>query len=61
MASDFQLLDTPHEEEFKFSVRIPQDRIGPGLVFPDGSTLLSAQSASISGGKATAYKQCGWT
>ncbi len=61
MASDFQLLDTPHEEEFKFSVRIPQDRIGPGLVFPDGSTLLSAQSASISGGKATSFKQCGWT
>lgn len=61
MASDFQLLDTPHEEEFKFSVRIPQDRVGPGLVFPDGSTLLSAQSASISGGKPTSFKQCGWT
>jgi len=61
MASDFQLLETPHEEEFKFSVRIPQDRIGPGLVFPDGTTLLSAQSASISGGKPTLFKQCGWT
>jgi hypothetical protein len=61
MASDFQLLDTPHEEEFKFSVRIPQDRVGPGLVFPDGSTLLSAQSASISGGNPTSFKQCGWT
>jgi len=60
MASDFQLLDTPHQEEFKFSVRIPQDRIGPKLVFPDGTTLLSAQSASLEGKKPTSFKQCGW-
>lgn len=44
-----------------FSVRIPQDRIGPGLVFPDGSTLISAQSASLDGRKPTTFKQCGWT
>ena len=61
MPSDFQVLTTPHQEEFMFSVRIPQDKIGPGLVFPDGSTLLSAQSASIERKKPTAYKQCGWT
>lgn len=61
MPSDFQLLTTPHQEEFMFSVRVPQNYIGPGLVFPDGSKLLSAQSASIEGKAPTAYKQCGWT
>lgn len=44
-----------------FSVRVPQNYIGPGLVFPDGSKLLSAQSASIEGEKPTTYNQCGWT
>ena len=61
MASNFQLLPTPHEEEFMFSVRVPQDYIGPGLVFPDGSTLISAQSAALVGRKPTSFKQCGWT
>lgn len=44
-----------------FSVRIPQDRVGPGLVFPDGSKLISAQSASLVGETPTAFKTCGWT
>jgi len=61
MASNFQLLPTPHEEEFMFSVRVPQDYIGPELVFPDGSTLISAQSASLVGVRPTSFKQCGWT
>lgn len=61
MPSDFQVLTTPHQEEFMFSVRIPQDRVGPGLVFPDGSTLLSAQSAKIDGKQPTTFRQCGWT
>lgn len=46
-----------------FSVRVPQDRVGPGLVFQDGSTLLSAQSASVERKKKkpTTFRQCGWT
>lgn len=44
-----------------FSVRVPQDRVGPGLVFQDGSTLLSAQSARLDGKKPTTFRQCGWT
>jgi len=61
MPSDFQLLSTPSEEEFMFSTRIPQDRIGPNLKFPNGNTLLSAQSAQrIVGASPTKYKDCGW-
>jgi hypothetical protein len=60
MASDFQILPTPSQEEFMFAIRVPDTKIRQNLFIAAGITLTSAVTANTLGTDPTTYAQFAW-
>lgn len=60
MASNIQILPTPSQEEFMFSIRVPDIKFRPDLFLSTGKTLTSAVTAATNGVSPTTYAEFAW-
>lgn len=60
MASNFQILPTPSEEEFMFSVRVADNKVRQNLFLSTGKQLTSAVTADSNGTSPTTYADFAW-
>jgi len=60
MASNFQILPTPSQEEFMFAVRIADNKVRQNLFLSTGKALTSAITADTNGTSPTTYAEFAW-
>lgn len=60
MASNFQILPTPSQEEFMFSVRVADTKVRQNLFLSTGKQLTSAVTANANGTSPTTYAEFSW-
>lgn len=60
MASDFQILPTPSQEEFMFAIRVPDTKIRQNLFLGVGKQLTSAVTADTNSTSPTTYAEFEW-
>lgn len=59
-ASNFQILPTPSQEEFMFSVRVADNKVRQNLFLSTGKALTSAVTADTNGTSPTTYAEFAW-
>lgn len=60
MPSNLQILPTPSQEEFMFSIRVPDTKFRPDLFLSTGKALTSAITADTNGTNPTTYAEFAW-